>query len=145
MGTRATGAAATEFWTLVTQLWLDERPPRFPSVAAHFDLSPMAMRVLYELEPGQERPMHDLATTVGCDASNVTGIADRMEARGLIERRDAAGDRRVKLIALTDGGAELRGAVLERLFEPPATIRRLPDADLRTLRDIVRRAVNPGQ
>ena len=145
MRTTATEAAATEAWKLLTQLWLNERPPRFPAVAARFDLSPMAMRVLYELEPGQERPMRDLAQNVGCDASNVTGIADRMEARGLIERRHAPGDRRVTLIALTAEGAELRLQVLERLFEPPEAIQRLPEADLRTLRDIVRRAVTNGQ
>ena len=48
--------------------------------------------------------MSGLAELLFCDASNVTGIADRLEARGLIERRSAGGDRRVKVLALTSAG-----------------------------------------
>jgi DNA-binding MarR family transcriptional regulator len=135
---------ATEFWTAVTDLWLSERPPRFPAVAAEFDLSPMGLRMLYEVRPGQERPMRDVAATVGCDASNITGIADRLEGRGLIERRDAPGDRRVKLIALTDAGAELRARVLERLYQPPEALLRLSREEQITLRDIMVRSLPAG-
>jgi DNA-binding MarR family transcriptional regulator len=135
---------AMEFWTAVTDLWLAERPPRFPAVAAEFYLSPMGLRMLYEVRPGQERPMRDIAATVGCDASNVTGITDRLEARGLIERRDAPGDRRVKLIALTPEGADLRGRVLERLYEPPEALMRLSREEQITLRDIMVRALPAG-
>jgi DNA-binding MarR family transcriptional regulator len=135
---------ATEFWTAVTDLWLAERPPRFPAVANEFDLSPMALRMLYELRPGQERPMRDIADTVGCDASNITGIADRLEARGLIERRDAPGDRRVKLIALTGDGDLLRAQVLDRLYHPPEALMRLSREEQITLRDIMLRALTTG-
>jgi DNA-binding MarR family transcriptional regulator len=135
---------ATEFWTAVTDLWLAERPPRFPAVANEFDLSPMALRMLYELRPGQERPMRDIADTVGCDASNITGIADRLEARGLIERRDAPGDRRVKLIALTGDGELLRAQVLDRLYHPPEALMRLSREEQITLRDIMLRALTTG-
>jgi DNA-binding MarR family transcriptional regulator len=135
---------ATEFWTAITDLWLSERPPRFPAVAAEVDLSPMALRMLYEVRPGQERPMRDVAATVGCDASNITGIADRLEGRGLIERRDAPGDRRVKLIALTDAGAELRARVLDRLYHPPEALLRLSREEQITLRDIMVRTLSTG-
>lgn len=38
---------------------------------------------------GRPLPMRALAELLGCDASNVTGIVDRLEARGLV-RREAA-------------------------------------------------------
>lgn len=141
MGTGVKADPATEAWRLCMEIWLTERPPRVPTVAAEFDLSPMGVKMLHGLEPGAEVPMRAIAGQVGCDASNVTGLVDRMEARGLIERRDDPGDRRVKLIALTDEGASLREQVLERLHEPPAVLAGLSRADQRTLRDVLRRAL----
>ena len=131
---------ATEAWTLATELMLSERPPRLPAVAAELDLSPMALKLLYSLEPGDELSMRVLAETLFCDASNVTGIVDRLEARELIERRDDPGDRRVKLIALTDAGAVTREQIRQRMHEPPAAIAALSRTDQRALRDLLRRA-----
>ena len=93
------------------------------------------------LDPERPLPMSALADRLFCDASNVTGVADRLEARGLVERRSAVGDRRVKALTLTAVGAELRREVLEIMSEPPAAIASLPVADQRTLRDILSRAV----
>ncbi|MBW3630045.1 MAG: MarR family transcriptional regulator, partial [Gemmatimonadetes bacterium] len=53
-------------------------------------------------------PMRSLAGQLRCDASNVTGLADRLEVRGLVTRVGQQGDRRVKLLALTDAGRALR-------------------------------------
>jgi DNA-binding MarR family transcriptional regulator len=93
------------------------------------------------LEPGHRRPMSDLAELLFCDASNVTSIADRLESKGLAERQPHPGDRRVKALALTDEGIELRKRVLELMSEPPPPIATLSLADQRALRDILRRAV----
>jgi DNA-binding MarR family transcriptional regulator len=92
------------------------------------------------LDPERPLPMNALAGLLVCDASNVTGIADRLEARGLIERRSAGGDRRVKVLALTRAGREVRTRVYELMSEPPAAITALSESDQRTLRDILRRA-----
>jgi len=132
---------ATEAWSLALQMVFSERPPRVPRVAAEFDLSPMGLKLLYVLEPGTEPPMSHLAETLFCDASNVTGIVDRLEARGLIERRDNPRDRRVKLIALTGDGIVTREQIRERLHVPPEQIAALSSEDKRTLRDVLRRAV----
>jgi len=132
---------ATEAWTLFLELWWSEKPPRFPAVAAEFGLSPMALGLLKRLSPGTEQPMSAMAGTLYCDASNVTAMVDRLEARGLVERRDSPSDRRVKLLALTAEGEELREQVLARLHEPPAAIARLSRADQRALRDALRRAL----
>ena len=92
------------------------------------------------LDPEHPLPMSALAELLVCDASNVTGIADRLEARGLVERRSAGGDRRVKVLALTPAGGEVRARVYDLMSEPPAAITALSEDDQRALRDILRRA-----
>jgi DNA-binding MarR family transcriptional regulator len=49
--------------------------------------------------------MRALAKHMGCDASNITGIIDRLEARKLVVRREDSADRRVKVITQTAAGA----------------------------------------
>jgi DNA-binding MarR family transcriptional regulator len=85
--------------------------------------------------------MRELADVLFCDASNVTALADRLEAKGLAERQPDPGDRRVKALALTVEGKRLRERVFEVMSEPPPPIAALPAADQRALRDILRRAV----
>lgn len=141
MNVRAEVDPATEAWSTFLGILFGERPPRIPAVAAEFDVSPMGLRLIQEIEPDQPMPMSALAARVGCDASNVTGMVDRLETRGLLERRDDPRDRRVKRIALTGEGCEVRDRLLDRLHEPPEAIARLSPADQRALRDLLRRAV----
>jgi len=118
---------------------LVEGKPRVPAIAAELDLSPSQAIVLRLL--AEPRPMGDLAAAMHCDNSNITGIVDRLEERGLVERQPAAYDRRVKLIAVTRAGARLRDALNRRMAEPPEVIANLSEEDARDLRDILRRAV----
>jgi MarR family transcriptional regulator, organic hydroperoxide resistance regulator len=117
-----------------------QQKPRHIAIAAEYDLSPMQAYALRLLEPGTPLPMSDLAEALHCDASNVTGIVDRLEARGLIARRGADHDRRVKMLVVTDEGAALRTRLNTQLSEPPPAIAALAVADQRALRDIMRRA-----
>ena len=93
-----------------------------------FDLSPPQ---LFTLRLLSEAPMsmRDLAKAHRFDASNMTGIADRLEARGLIQRQSAPTDRRVKLLALTASGEELIASIEAVMFEPPERIAAL-DVDI---------------
>ena len=50
--------------------------------------------------------MRKIAQKLKCEPSNITGIVDRLEARGLVERRPDPADRRVKLAAPTEEGAD---------------------------------------
>lgn len=93
------------------------------------------------LDPEEPIPMSVLAERLFCDASNVTGLVDRLEARGLVERRSHDHDRRVKALTLTPSGVALRDQVLTVMSEPPEAIAALPEADQRALRDILARAV----
>ncbi len=68
---------------------------------------------------GGALPMSEAAGKLHCDPSNVTGIVDRLEARGLIERQHRTTDRRVKHLALTPAGRRLRGKVEKILSAAP--------------------------
>lgn len=84
----------------------------FEAVAASLGLTPLQARTMLGLE--NPTPMRDLAQLMSCDASNVTGLADRLERLGLIERVTGA-DRRVKLLSLTEQGASLRAELADRV------------------------------
>ena len=132
---------ASEAWGLLFRLFVSQRG-RVPQVAAEFELSPMQAHVLRLLEPGQPVPMRSLARKLCCDASNVTGIVDRLEKRGLIERRASEHDRRVKVLVVTAEGARVRRRLLLRLGEPPQSIAALSPADRRRLARLLRLALS---
>jgi MarR family transcriptional regulator, organic hydroperoxide resistance regulator len=132
-------ATAREAWRLLVELVFANKA-RFMATMAEFELTPVQGHVLRLLEPEQPLPMNDLAGALHCDASNVTGLVDRLEQRGLVERRPRARDRRVKELLLTAAGVALRARVLERMWEPPEAIGGLSAHDQRALRDILLRA-----
>jgi DNA-binding MarR family transcriptional regulator len=132
--------AAREAQELFFEIGMAERARR-GAVLAELGLTFAQAHALRLLDPGRPLPMSKLAKDLVCDASNVTGIADRLEARGLIERQAAEGDRRIKVLALTQEGIETRRQVLQIMAEPSAAISALSPADQRALRDILRRAV----
>jgi MarR family transcriptional regulator, organic hydroperoxide resistance regulator len=114
---------------------------RFMAIASEFELSPPQVMALRQLDPDEPKPMSELAIALRCDNSNVTGIVDRLEDRGLVERRPAEHDRRVKMLRITERGAEVRAGLAARLSEPPEPLANLSVEDQRALRDIMRRAL----
>jgi DNA-binding MarR family transcriptional regulator len=131
---------AAEAWALVNRLFFEHGKPRMLAVTAELDLAPQQAMLLRLLD--QPRPMGELATIMHCDNSNLTGIVDRLEERGLAERGVADYDRRVKLIALTDEGRKIRDELDRRMALPPDVVANLTVADQKALRDILRRAVD---
>src|SRR4029453_4855347 len=77
--------------------------------------------------------MGRLADTLRWDASNVTGLVDRLEARGLVQRRPSADDRRVKVIQLTPTGSRLRAQLLKRMTGGSCALSRLSASEQRSL------------
>jgi DNA-binding MarR family transcriptional regulator len=131
---------AQEAQKLFFEIGMDHRG-RVGATLADLGLTFSQAHALRLLDPDRPLPMRSLAERLFCDASNVTGIVDRLEARELVERRSAEGDRRVKALTLTDSGVQLRERVLQIMNEPPAAIAALSVADQRILRDVLRRAV----
>ena len=138
MATRTRTDAATEAWKLMHELMWSQRG-RFIEGVGDLGLSPMQAHALRFLE--EPRAMSELADALLCDASNVTGIIDRLEARGLVERRAAPDDRRVKLLCLTKAGESLRARVRERIEVPPPELAALSAQEQRELRDLLERAL----
>lgn len=84
-------------------------------------------------------PMRKLAQKLKCEPSNVTGIVDRLEARGLVERRPDPADRRVKLAAATDEGRRVARDLREGLRFAREPLAGLTDAERLSLRELLRR------
>ena len=77
-------------------------------LAENHQLTMVQLQALGIVKPGTAVPMNFLATILLCDASNITGIVDRLLQRKLIERTEKPEDRRVKMISLTPEGEKLR-------------------------------------
>jgi DNA-binding MarR family transcriptional regulator len=133
-------SAAREAWSLLGKLFWQTRP-RMLAIAAEFGLTPPQMFALRTLEPDSPIPMRELAAQLHCDSSNVTGLVDGLEAHGLVERRPAEHDRRVRMLVVTERGTQVRERLHEVLQEVPPALASLSVADQRALRDILRRAL----
>jgi DNA-binding MarR family transcriptional regulator len=129
----------SQAWSLMHWLMVTNKHRMF-AMAQEFDLAPQQMIALRMLGSGP-RKMSELAQSLFCDNSNVTGIVDRLEERGLVRREAAEGDRRVKLLVLTKEGEGMRVEITKRMAEPPPPIAALSERDQRQLRDILKRAV----
>ena len=123
---------ACRAWQLLVKVFFAQRG-YLPASGAAFDLSPNQCHVLHLLEPDRPLPMSRLADTLCCDASNVTGLVDRLEARGLVRRAPSAADRRVKMLQLTPAGTRLRSQLLRTLAGRAHPLARLSTAQQRTL------------
>jgi DNA-binding MarR family transcriptional regulator len=112
-----------EFWSSVIELCFSARG-WWSAVCEELDLTPSQGMALRSLD--RPLPMSTLAEALACDASNITGIVDKLESRGLIDRRAADHDRRIKMLFVTDRGRALRDRLINRLLEPPAAVAALP-------------------
>lgn len=80
-----------------------------------YGLTAVQMQTLCLLPPDSALQMNELSCRMSCDASNITGIADRLEAQGLVMRKDDPSDRRIKMLSLTPKGKTLRRHILRDL------------------------------
>jgi DNA-binding MarR family transcriptional regulator len=123
---------ACRAWQLLMKFFFAQRE-HLPSSFAEFDLSPVQCHVLHLIEPARPLPMARLAETLSCDASNVTGLVDRLESRGLVRRQPSADDRRVKVLHLTPAGSRLRSQLLKRMTGVAHPLSRLSQQQQRML------------
>jgi MarR family transcriptional regulator, organic hydroperoxide resistance regulator len=138
----ASDTAAGEAWGLFWRLFVADKSRRMATLN-ELGLAPMQAMALQHLEPGTPLPMSALAGALQCDNSNVTGIVDRLEAAGLVERRAAGHDRRVKTLVVTEHGEQVRAQLEQRMSVPPPALATLSEEDAAALRDILRRALDP--
>ncbi|MDT9692177.1 MarR family transcriptional regulator [Streptomyces sp. P9(2023)] len=84
-------------------------------------------------------PMRKIAQKLKCEPSNVTGIVDRLETRGLVERRPDPADRRVKLAAPTPEGRDTARRLRESLDFAREPLGQLTEVERTLLRDLLKR------
>lgn len=105
-------------------------------------------KILLQLQPGEEIPMHALASQVQSDPSNLTGPIDKLESRGAVQRQPGVADRRVKTISLTEEGRRLRDKLWNEIVTDPGPVSHLSPEQVAELGRSLRTAVYaapPGQ
>lgn len=71
--------------------------------------------LLMLFDPDKAWTMNGLSCHMGCDASNTTGLVDRLDSAGLIDRDVDPNDRRVKIVRLNDAGRQCQQDLLDHL------------------------------
>jgi DNA-binding MarR family transcriptional regulator len=133
---------ADQAWALLLQVAFERVHAHFAAAVAELDLAPVQAKALHELNVEPPISMRELAERLKSDPSNVTGLIDRLEARGLVERRPDPSDRRVKGLALTSAGARMRERLFARLYSAPLAVAELSEPDQRCLRDVLQRILS---
>lgn len=112
--------------------------PALMKLADEHDLTGVQLHTLLSLSPGEAIPMHAVSLMLACDASNVTGIVDRLLGHDLITRQENPEDRRVKMISLSDKGEAVRQKLIQTLanYELPG-VSRLSDDEIVQLKVIL--------
>jgi DNA-binding MarR family transcriptional regulator len=103
----------------------------FTARVAECSLSLSQGKLIRELAKPQSQ--RELARRLHYDPSNITALADSLEARGLVERRTEASDRRFRLLALTAEGERVRDLLEKLLAQPPHFLDRLTLAEQKQL------------
>ncbi|MEU4169815.1 MarR family transcriptional regulator [Streptomyces sp. NPDC026665] len=111
----------------------------FTVAAASENLTASQGKTLNVLRRGPAA-MRALATTLTCDASNMTGIVDRLEKRGLVRREPSPTDRRVKNVVLTTEGRRVIEVIRAKMDTTRAGLDRLSEEERDTLYALLQRA-----
>ncbi len=128
---------ADQAWASLLQVAFELVHAHFAAAVAELDLAPVQAKALHELNVEPPISMRELAERLKSDPSNVTGLIDRLEARGLVERRPDPNDRRIKGLALTAAGAKMRERLFARLYAAPRAVAELSARDQRILADVL--------
>ena len=89
--------------------------------------------------------MKDLGLRMRCDPSFVTSVADQLEKRGLATRESDPADRRVKRIALTPAGLELRKRIETEILNGLPWRHALDDGERACLLGLIRKLLPAAQ
>jgi DNA-binding MarR family transcriptional regulator len=73
-------------------------------VGDELGVSMAQLDVLRRLQAQGPTRMSRLAEMLNCEASNLTGLVDKLESRGMVERRSDPEDRRIRVLAVTPEG-----------------------------------------
>ena len=124
----------------VVGLWFEMQArleSHFTDLAAQHKLTAVQAKVLLLLPPDGAMTMRAIAGQLQYDASNLTGVVDRLEEAGAVRRQPHPSDRRAKGVVLTAEGQRLRRAFWDRLTSNTGPLGRLNDRELVSLRRLL--------
>ena len=129
---------AAEVWRRLFQVFMGTRWQR-DEVLPRLGLTPNDSKALHTLDPVEGKPMRALAEAWGTDASAATWVVDRLERKGLVERRECPEDRRARYAALTPQGETLIAEIFpEHALALEHALAGLDDADKETAARLLR-------
>lgn len=103
-----------------------------------YDLSVPKALLLLEISPDSGENPKSLAAKLDLESSSMTGLLDRLEKKGLIERRPDPDDRRGVLIFLTPQGITARETIKLLVEQLDRKVQEaLPAEDIKTFRRII--------
>ena len=128
----------------VVGLWFEMQArleAHFTELAAQYKLSAVQAKVLLLLQPEGAMTMRAIAGQLQYDASNLTGVVDRLEDMGAVRRQPHPSDRRAKGVLLTAEGQRIRRAFWDRLTSNTGPMGKLNDRELVSLRRLLTSAL----
>src|SRR5689334_448919 len=111
---------AARAWRKVFDFFAATRRQRDQALG-RFGITPNEARALSSLD-GEGKTMGSLAELWVTDAPNATWVINRLERRKLVVRKSVPHDRRVKLVALTAKGAQLKSKLTQAIYAPPPAL-----------------------
>ena len=123
----------------------DQLQIRFARLFRRFGLTPQQYNVLRILRgEGRPLPILEIAARMITVVPGITGLVDRLEAAGLVERQRCDHDRRVIYVAITAHALSLLGQIDEPLNSlHKQTLGHLTAEDLTTLSRLLEKARQP--
>lgn len=138
MATQERSAATA--WGLVWRIFQEDKPRRW-GLLSDLGLTPVQGMALGALSADEPPTMSELGAQVVCDRSTLTGVVDRLEALGYVERRPAPKDRRARCVALTPEGEVLQARLRAAMAPPPPPLEHLTADEAAQLHDLLAAAV----
>lgn len=129
--------SSREAWLLMSDLVLAQGRRR--DVAESLGLSFSKTRALRQLAR-QPMSMGELASALGIEPANTTGLVDDLESRELVRRQPHPTDRRAKIVEATRKGKTMARRADEILSTPPPALDALDPEDLTAIVSILRKA-----
>lgn len=103
-------------------------------ICEEFNITPVQGILLTSIQPGEQKSMNELSSVMACDASNITGLVDKLDQNKFISRTPDKEDRRIKIVALTEKGEVCREKILVGLKNAEALdMKKLSDQESQEL------------
>lgn len=113
-------------------------------IADKYGITVMQLYTLCLLDDDKSIPMNALSGMLHCDASNLTGIIDRLFTGEYVKREENPKDRRVKMITLTPKGADLCHRIFAELpAYTPAGVKSLTNDEKQQLTILLAKTFQP--